>query len=412
VGRTSTDTYIANTRLFDGNRMRSRMGVLIEGEALTWLGPHVRAPVTARKAGRQIDGSSGTVTPGLIDCHVHLCFDGGADFLAEAKESEPLAALKCVRNGRRHLAAGVTSVRDLGGLGAVVCEVGRAVEAGIVEGPTIVASGQALTISGGHGWNSFARQADGAEGFRLAVREQIRSGARSIKVISTGGVLTPGVPVDFRALTQNELAAAVDEAHAWGYPIGAHAIGRAGIANCVSCGVDSIEHGFQIDRKIAQEMKKNGVFLVPTISAIESILDHVDEVPSYVAEKARQVADDARESFQTAVRTGVPIACGTDAGTLHNPHGSGPLELVRMVRLGLSPIRALQAATSRAADLLRLPGAGILAEGSRADVVLWNGDPSEDIASVMEPRMILLGGRPPALARQAGQAPRQHPPQG
>src|SRR5205823_5385627 len=185
-------------------------------------------------------------TPGLIDCHVHLCFDGEPDFVAEARVSQAYAAVKCVRNAQRQLAAGVTTVRDLGGIDAVVCEVGKAIADGRAEGARVVASGQALTITGGHGWNSFARQADGPDGVRVAVREQVRSGARSIKIVATGGVLTPGVSFDFTAFTPEEVEAAVDEAHKWGVPIAAHAIGHAGIDNCVRAGIDSTQHGSQM----------------------------------------------------------------------------------------------------------------------------------------------------------------------
>src|SRR2546429_3845197 len=193
-------TYVSNVRLFDGERVRERAGVLASDGRIEWVGAHARAPRAAARA-TGIHGSGRTLTPGLIDCHVHLCFDGSPDFVSEAAVTEPYAAVKCVANARRQLEGGVTTVRDLGGFGAVVCDVGRAIADGRVDGPRVVASGQALTITGGHGWNSFARQADGPDGVRVAVREQIRSGARSIKIVATGGVLTPDIPVDFTAFT-------------------------------------------------------------------------------------------------------------------------------------------------------------------------------------------------------------------
>src|SRR5206468_8551490 len=142
-------------------------------------------------------------------------------------------------------------------------DVAKAIADGRIPGPRVVASGTALTITGGHGWNSFARQCDGADGVRLAVREQIRAGARSIKIVATGGVLTPGIPVDFTAFTPEEIEAAVDEAHKCGVPIAAYAIGQTGIENCVRAGIDSIEHGSQITTAVAREMKEKGTFHVP-----------------------------------------------------------------------------------------------------------------------------------------------------
>jgi imidazolonepropionase-like amidohydrolase len=300
--------------------------------------------------------------------------------------------VKCVKNAERHLAAGVTSVRDLGGMDTVVCEVAKAIEEGRILGPRVVASNQALTISGGHGWNSFARQVDGADGVRRAVREQIRAGARSIKIVATGGVLTPGIPVDFAAFTPEEVEAAVDEAHKWGVPIAAHAIGRTGIEHCVRAGIDSIEHGTQITPEVAAMMKERGIFRVPTISALRGIIDNPEEVAAYAVEKGKQIEQEARETFRDGVDLGVPYACGTDAGTPFNPHGNAPMEIVRMVEWGLDPLEALRAATSNAAKLLRLHRVGVIEEGAAADLVLWESNPLDDIKGVFSPRVVMKAG--------------------
>jgi imidazolonepropionase-like amidohydrolase len=384
-------TYISRVTLFDGRAARKAQGVLISEGSLAWVGPHARAPRDAKSA-VPVNGHGRTLTPGLIDCHVHLCFDGSPDFVAEARVTEAFAAVKCAANARRQLDAGVTSVRDLGGLGAVVCEVGKAIGEGRVAGPRVVASGQALTITGGHGWNSFALQCDGPDGIRAAVRQQFRAGARSIKIVATGGVLTPGVSVDFTAFTPEEVAAAVDEAHKWGAPIAAHAIGKTGIEHSVRAGIDSIEHGAQISPETAREMKKRGIFHVPTISALLGIVDHPEDVPPYAVEKGRQIVDMLRETLGRNARIGVRFACGTDAGTPHNPHGNAPREVIRMVEWGVTPVTALQAATSNAAELLRLPEVGTIEEGKSADLVLWEGNPLDDISALLAPRLVMLGG--------------------
>jgi imidazolonepropionase-like amidohydrolase len=203
--------YIADVTVFDGARVRRHAGVLVEGDRVVWTGAHARAP-RAASATRGIDGAGKTLTPGLIDCHVHLNFDGRPDFAAAGGGSSEAAVLRGVRNLRKHLAAGVTTVRDLGGVGT--CDLAAAVEEGIVPGPRVVPAGRALTITGGHGHNlGIAREIDGADDARKAVREQIKGGARAIKVIATGGVLTPGIDATFTAMTPEEIGAAVDEAH-------------------------------------------------------------------------------------------------------------------------------------------------------------------------------------------------------
>jgi imidazolonepropionase-like amidohydrolase len=387
-------TYFADVTVFDGERAQQGGGVLVEGSTIAWVGAH--ADHLAGKGVEEIDGQGALLSPGLIDCHVHLCFDGVADFLSESLVSEAYAAVKCVKNGERQLTSGVTTVRDLGGMNAVVCEVAKAIDDGRVAAPRVIASGQALTITGGHGWNTFAQQVDGPDAVRKAVRQQIKSGARSIKIIATGGVLTPGIPVDFAAFTAEEIEAAVDEAHKWGVPIAAHAIGQTGIEHCVRAGIDSVEHGVQITPEVAALMRDRGIVRIPTISALRGIIDHPDEVAAYAVEKGKRIERQARETFKAGIEIGVPYACGTDAGTPFNPHGSAPMEMVRMVEWGLEPAEVLRAATSRAARLLRLEDVGVIREGAAADVVLWQGNPAEDIQDVLSPRVVMKDGVPVA----------------
>jgi imidazolonepropionase-like amidohydrolase len=248
----------------------------------------------------------------------------------------------------------------------------------------------------------FAREVDGPDAVRAAVREEIRAGATAIKLVATGGVLTPGITHDFTAFTQEELDAAVDEARSWGRVVGAHAIGTEGILRAVRAGVDSIEHGSLLDAACARLMKERGTFHVPTISAIAGIVEHADEVPAYAAEKGVAIAEEARAAFGRSIRAGVRIACGTDAGTPFNPHGNATREIVRMVEWGLSPLRAMRAATSEAAELLRLEDAGRVAEGGVADLVLYDADPLQDIETVLRPSMVWrAGGTVPGVGSDA-----------
>jgi imidazolonepropionase-like amidohydrolase len=386
-------TYFSDVTVFDGRTVKTKQGVLVAGGTIDWVGAHVRAPRSA-KAAHEEPGAGRMLTPGLVDVHVHLQFDGGPDFEGEAMALTPArGAIKAANNARRHLAAGVTTVRDLGGMDAVSCEVGRAIDEGLTPGPRVLAAGRALTITGGHGHNvAFAREVDGADAMRKAVREEIRAGARAIKVVATGGVLTPGIGATFTAFTPEEMLAAVDEAHKWGRCVAAHAIGAEGILNAVVSGVDSVEHCNEVTAEIAREMKERGTYRSPTISALRGIIDHDDRVPAYAVEKARALEGVSRDGHRRALRAGVRHVCGTDAGTPFNPHGGAPREVMHMVDWGMTPLKALQAATSSGADLLGLPGVGTIEAGKEADLVLYDGNLVDAVEEILTPRLVLKAG--------------------
>ena len=385
--------YVADVTLFDGAKVRRRHGVLVQEGRIAWVGPHARAPREATAA-RAVDGAGRTLTPGLIDCHVHLCFDGIGDFAADAARlhaSPMLAPIKAVRNAAKHLARGVTTVRDLGGIGT--CELASAIEDGVVPGPRVVAAGRALTVTGGHGHNvAFARQVDGADAVRKAVREEIRAGAAAIKVVATGGVLTPGIGATFTAFTPEELDAAVDEAHKWNRGVAAHAIGAEGVTQSVTAGVDSVEHCVQLTTASARRMAERGTFRGPTLCAAFGMIENPEGTPAYALEKISSVIDDAERSNGVALRAKVRHVCSTDAGTPFNEHGNAPLELQRMVAWGMSPLDAMVAGTANGAELLRVPDIGSVAEGMRADLTLYDANPAEDIEALDAPRTVWKDG--------------------
>ena len=384
-------SYFADITVFDGARVRAHQGVLVDRDRIAWTGPHARAPREARAA-REVGGPGRALTPGLIDCHVHLCFDGGADFAAEAAGLTPaLGAIKGTVNARKHLVNGVTTVRDLEGIGIV--ELAGAIEAGIVPGPTVIPAGSALTITGGHGHNiGIARQVDGADAIRRAVREEIRAGALTIKLIATGGVLTPGIGATFAAFTPEELTAAIEEAHSRDRGVAAHAIGADGILQAVLAGVDTVEHCVQVTPRIAKEMAARGTFRGPTISALMGIAGNEGRAPAYAVAKAQALVEEAKAGHARSIRAGVRHICSTDAGTPFNPHGNAPNEVIAMIEWGMAPLAAMVAATANGAEALRMSDVGRIALGMRADLVLYDADPVEDPTALREARAVWKEG--------------------
>jgi len=384
-------SYFADITVFDGARVRAHQGVLVDRDRIAWTGPHARAPREARAA-REVGGPGRALTPGLIDCHVHLCFDGGADFAAEAAGLTPaLGAIKGTVNARKHLVNGVTTVRDLGGIGIV--ELAGAIEAGIVPGPTVIPAGSALTITGGHGHSiGIARQVDGADAIRRAVREEIRAGALTIKLIATGGVLTPGIGATFAAFTPEELTAAIEEAHSRDRGVAAHAIGADGILQAVLAGVDTVEHCVQVTPRIAKEMAARGTFRGPTISALMGIAGNEGRAPAYAVAKAQALVEEAKAGHARSIRAGVRHICSTDAGTPFNPHGNAPNEVIAMIDWGMAPLAAMVAATANGAEALRMSDVGRIALGMRADLVLYDADPVEDPTALRKARAVWKDG--------------------
>jgi imidazolonepropionase-like amidohydrolase len=356
--------------------------VVVEGRRIAWIGPDGSAPSTTPET--VVDGGGRTVLPGLVNCHVHLTADGAPDLFAQAAgDTVPLATLRAAHSARVTLQSGVTTVRDCGAADDVVVELAKAIERGVVPGPRVQAAGRVITMTGGHG-HFIGREADGPDEVRKATRAEIKAGAAVIKVMATGGVLTPGVSPTQTALLPEELAVVAQEAHNSGRRVTTHAIGRAGIHNALVSGIDSIEHGFYLDDELLELAVNQGTFLVPTILAVDGIVRNGQAagIPGWVVEKAENEAQQQRESFAAAVASGMRIAAGTDAGTPFNQHGDLALELALMVQNGLTSMQTLVAATSGAAENLGLAHEiGTLEVGKLADLVVVDGDPVADITA-------------------------------
>lgn len=369
--------------------------VLLEGERIIAIGPRSDAPNGVDR----IDLGDATITPGLIDCHVHLSDGGLPDASVQDRDPPSLRVLRMAEHARRTLEAGVTTVRDVGGRDHLEFGLRRAAREGLIRTPRLLLAGKivSMTTPGASSWPGMYRQADGRWDVVKAVREQVQAGADVIKLMATGAVLAPGHErPGSPQLTPEELEAIVETAHGLGRRVAAHAHGIEGIRRAVAAGVDTIEHGTHLheDLAVARAMATRGVFLVPTLKALDNIAAGQGRgVPEDVVAKARERGADRDATFRAALAEGVPIAMGTDAATPFNLHGENAEELALMVRLGMSPVAAIAASTSVAAGAIGRDDLGVLAPGKLADISVWAGDASRDITLLeRRPVAVLLGG--------------------
>lgn len=385
--------------LFDGAERKDGMGVLVEGDRIADV-----APLSSFEgfSGQHVDTSGGTLLPGLIDCHVHLVYAGENNpFMSLASLAPGQVTMRAFENALVTLRGGITSIRDCGGKDYLEFPVRDACNSGRLFGPTIRASGRMICMTGGHG-NRMARVADGVDDVIRAVREQVHAGSDVIKIMATGGVMTPGVNPEDAHYSAAEMAAGISEGHRFHKTCASHAQGTEGILNAVRGGVDSIEHGIFMTEECVREMIDRGTFLVPTLAAVMNIINNADRgIPAYAVEKSRRVLGRHRESIQMFYAAGGRIAMGTDAGTPFNLHGENALELAYMVEVGLSTKDSLIASTANAADLMQLADQGRIAKGKMADLLVVEGDPLADISAVAKRqnhRLVVKNGRPVASA--------------
>jgi imidazolonepropionase-like amidohydrolase len=336
-----------------------------------------------------IDVRGGFVLPGLIDCHVHFDLAAAPAAYEQWSKSPLIRSLTCLHNGLLALSRGITAVRDLGCADNLVLEYAAQIESGALLGPRVSAAGRAITVTGGH-FSSYGRVADGPTEVRKAVREQAGAGAKVIKLIATGGISTPGDPRASQ-LTVEEMTAAVEEAHQRGLPVAAHAHTPAAILSALAVGVDTIEHAAFVDQLALEALTASRATLVPTVSALNSIASGLG-IPDATVVKSLAARDTYRESTRRAIRAGVRIAAGTDAGTALNPIGGLVDELLMYCDAGMTPYEALLSGTSRAGAVLG-DGLGVIAVGRPADVLVVATDPRNDIAALRQPSHVISRGR-------------------
>jgi imidazolonepropionase-like amidohydrolase len=368
--------------------------VVIEDGVVTYVGPAARLPHLDGRA-TEVDVGDGTVIPGMIDAHVHLVAAGAADFLgsvvgATAAELAGTAAA----NAARTLAAGTVAVRDLGAPAGIAVALGREIAAGRRPGPAVAAAGRALTAPGGH-IPYLGVEVRGVAEMAAAARTELDGGADGIKLVATGGVLTPSTAIGNAPYEEAELHAAAAVARDRGRWVAAHAIGHEGTKRALRAGATSIEHGAYLDDEAVALMASTGAVLVTTRIAAARMLEHRNALDPAVAAKAEEIQHIAVESLRRAARAGIPIAGASDAGTPFNPHGGVAAEAALLVRdIGLSTGQALRAVTATAAGCLFRPDLGHLSTGAPGHAVVLGGNPLDDIGALTDVRSVVLDGRP------------------
>ena len=381
---------------------RPHVSVLVEGGRITRVAG--AGSITAADGARSVDCGGMTLMPGLTDAHVHFGLTAEGD--SDPVESHVSYVLKVVENIRIALDEGFTTVRDAGGLDPAYA---AAVAEGQIAGPRILPSGSFLSQTGGHGdhrsrWSDVAPPSipglvahteicDGADEVRRAARRQIRRGATQIKVMASGGVMSPNDPLESLQFTVDEMAAAVHEARAFGTYVLAHCHTPGAIANALDAGVRSIEHGSILDETLAKRMARQEAYLVPTLVILE-LLSKIEGLPEFSRRKMELVRGEMRGSVAAARAAGVRIGSGSD---LLGPRQSRrAAELVEKAKQS-GPMEAIVSATRTNAQLFNMEDRiGTVAEGKDADLILVGGDPLADIgvlADAQNVRLVVQGER-------------------
>ena len=376
--------------------------VVLDGPIISYAGPAREAPDTPGAAVHRTEA----VLPGMWDCHGHFVGVRTMDLGQIPLEPVPLRAARCARDLRSALDAGITSVREVGGLGVYLA---RAVAEGVLDGPAIYAAGSILSTTGGHAdlhsyplpWvNDFGhhygdlRLADGADDCMRATREQLRRNARVIKVCASGGVLSEIDDPIHQQFTVAELRVIVEIAGLADRVVAAHCHGKAGIMAAIEAGVRTIEHGTYLDDEACDAIRETGTILVPTRTIVEDILANLNAVPEYAAVKLTALAHTHADAVALAIERGVTIAMGTDIALTGpdrpNAWGTNGAEIVHLVKLGMTPLQAIEAATATAPLTLgpQAPKSGRLEAGYDADVITVGADPLADISVLARPEHI------------------------
>ena len=384
-------TVFTNANILDviGETTIKGGSVLVEDDIIKEVGTDIAVPEGAKVV--ELGGK--TMLPGIFNCHVHMCSDAGNG--QKEHLSDAASAIRGIKNLRILVNSGVTYIRDAGSPNYIDIDLHEAQLRGNIIAPEMQTAGRCICMTGGHGHDS-GREADGPDDCRKAAREQLKAGASWIKVMATGGVMTKGVEPGSPQLTEEELRAAIEEAHKAGAKSFTHAQGMEGIKNALRAGVDSIEHGFFMDDWCFDFMKEHNVFFVPTLAAPYWIKVHgtAAGIPDYMVRKVENTIEAHQDTFRRAHKAGVKIALGTDAGTPFNKYDLTCYECVLMVENGMTPMEAIQCGTINAAELLSVDAThGSITPGKRANFSIFEEDPLNDIHALLNCAMTVIGGK-------------------
>ncbi len=396
-------SYVLAGALLDveSGKILQNQAIIVVGDRITELGPESEL---ARPGGAVlIDLSNLTVLPGLIDAHTHLNSNHNLHGYRRLEVSAARTAIYGVVGAKATLMAGFTTVRNVGAAHYADIALRDAIDAGEIIGPRMKVSGPSLGMTGGHCDSNLLPPrfqhrsqgvADGPWAVRAKVRENIKYGVDLIKFCATGGVLSKGTEVGAVQYTLEEMEALVDEAHAHGRKVAAHAHGTEGIKRAFLAGVDSVEHVSLIDAEGLRLARKAGTALVMDIYVDDYIIaqgEHVGILEESL-DKSRQVASNMRENMRRAHESGANVVFGTDSGVY--PHGDNAIQFGYMVRYGMSPLDAIRAATVKAAALLGMEGdVGAIAPGYFADLIAVDGNPLDDVTLLQNVRVVIKGGK-------------------
>lgn len=372
---------VGKTLIADGS-------VLAEDGVIKEVGTDIPIPESAKI----VDLKGKTMLPGLFNCHVHMSADAGTGVREHI--SQAAKTIRAIHNLKTLIHSGVTYIRDASTSSGIDVEIRNAQLAGTILAPQMQIACRCICMTGGHG-HMEGREADGPDDCRKAAREQLKAGANWIKVMATGGVMTKGVEPGSPQLTEEELRAAIEEAHKAGAKTFTHAQGMEGIKNALRAGVDSIEHGFYMDEWCFDWMKEHHVFYVPTLAAPHWIKVYGTGagIPDYMVHKVEKTMEAHRDTFRKAHQAGVSIALGTDAGTPFNHYDKTAYEAVLMVENGMTPMEAIQCGTINAAKLLQVEEThGSISVGKKADFAVFEKNPLEDIKELLDCSMTVLNG--------------------
>jgi imidazolonepropionase-like amidohydrolase len=393
-------------RLFDGkaDALQANGVVLVQGTKILAVGTDLAIPAGAEV----VDLGDATLSPGFIDAHTHLTAESTDDwkqqFVDGFRRETTEKAIESTVYARKVLEAGFTTVRDVGSSDMLDVGLRNAINRGLVPGPRMLVSVHALGSRGGHADETGLRHdaikelgpaegiASGPDGFREAVRFQVKYGADVIKFCASGGVLSLADEVDTPQLSLDEMKALVDEAHRLRKKVAAHCHGDHAAQEAIAAGVDSIEHGSFLTEQTLAMMKERGTYLVPTLLAADWLGGKLDKLPPEIVVKAKAAIAARSTMFRTAVRLGVKIGFGTDSAV--SPHGINAREFALMTGLSMPPIAALKSATSVDAELLGIAGrTGTLEPGKLADLIAMPGDPTADIAATERVFFVMKDGK-------------------